>query len=206
MPIEFTLVYRGPLHARGANAEERQGIRDYFHPQLQILAHKSPEFGDWATREELPRGVRSGDVVDIRRPIEVTPFYIWEVAGYEFVPLVTYVHGLACEIDIEWFRRESPGSITSGGGDLDNRLKSLIDGLRMPMSEHELGGMRPGEKSRRRYCLLDDDRRITRIGVETHELLEEPTVGERPSGVELFIKVRVYSALLMNMNYPFQGR
>src|ERR1700687_818328 len=98
-----------------------------------------PEFGDWATRDVLPRGFRNGEVVDLERPIEVTPFYVWEVGGYEFVPLVTWAHGLACELHVGWFRREDPSSITSGGGDLDNRLKSLIEAARHGQPQPSIG-------------------------------------------------------------------
>ena len=119
---------------------------------------------------------------------------------------MTSVHALACELDILWLKREAPGTILQSGGDLDNRLKSLIDGLRMPMSQAELGGRTPNQNERRRYVLLDDDRRITRFHVDTRELLELPKPGDRPSGVELIINVRVYSAESLNMNLLFQGR
>lgn len=102
---------------------------------------------------------------------------------------MSYVHDLTCELEIEWFRREAPGRVI-GGGDLDNRLKTLLDGLRMPLNESELGGATSGEKPFR-LCLLDDDKRVRAFSVRTYELLDEERPGDRSSGVELFIHVTI---------------
>ena len=136
----------------------------------------------------MPRGALAGGRVDLPRPFEV-PFYIWDAGEFAWTPLVSYDHDLTCELEIEWFRREAPGGIV-GGGDLDNRLKTLLDGLRMPMTETEAGGAR-SEGSPRRLCLLDDDKRVRAFSVRTYELLDEPRANEGRAAVELFIHVTI---------------
>ena len=71
-------------------------------------------------------------------------------------------------------RTDKPGSlIKSGSGDIDNRLKTLFDALRMPKSKDELGRYAgvPGLDEDPFYCLLEDDKFITRLVVETDMLL-----------------------------------
>ena len=40
--------------------------------------------------------------------------------------------------EIFMLRPEVPGAIITQGGDIDNRLKTLFDALRMPQNENEL--------------------------------------------------------------------
>ena len=77
-----------------------------------------------------------------------------------------------------------------GGGDLDNRLKILFDGLRVPHEPTEVPKSSDGEKGKRIYCLLDDDALITRFTVRTYELLSDAG-GVRGADVELLIHVTV---------------
>jgi len=188
MPVEFSLVYRGPLHANGS-ARERMDIREQFHPQLRALCQKpTSQFRD-ALPDNLPLVKWVGGVYDMPRPIEIA-FYRWAVGDFEFTPLISHVHDLACGLEIEWFRHEAPGAVI-GGGDLDNRLKTLIDGLRMPREVQELAGATTGEGNRRRFSLLDDDRQISRFSVRTYELLGEAPSGHRSSEIEAVIHVTV---------------
>src|SRR5471030_2477981 len=118
--MQFHLTYAGELLAEptnrrpGARADLKQAIRKAFHPQLRSVwnTHRfTPE-----TRDDLAN--------------RFTRF------GYRFVPLATKALTLHCSLDILLLRPEGPGVIYAG--DLDNRLKTLIDGLRMP-SELEVG-------------------------------------------------------------------
>jgi hypothetical protein len=96
------------------------------------------------------------------------------------------------ELDIVMLRPEPSGAIVTGGGDIDNRLKTLLDALRMPGNVDELpdhlGKSEASENPAQRFlCLLEDDRLVTGISVRTHELLEP---GMRPPAVVLIIHVR----------------
>lgn len=62
----------------------------------------------------------------------------YERAGQPFIPLVTEELGLRCKLDILFLRPENPGSLFVRG-DLDNRLKTLFDGLRIANDKQELG-------------------------------------------------------------------
>jgi hypothetical protein len=75
--------------------------------------------------------------------------------GFSFVPLITQDEGLACAIDILFLRPEAPGSIiTKGGGDIDNRIKTLFDALRIPQECSEVEGLSPGPNEVPFFCLL----------------------------------------------------
>ena len=52
--------------------------------------------------------------------------------GNRFVPLVSKAGGFTCSLDILFLRRDDPEGPIESGGDIDNRLKVLLDGLRMP--------------------------------------------------------------------------
>jgi hypothetical protein len=57
------------------------------------------------------------------------------------VPFVRKTGGLTkCALDILFLRRDNPGNLIASGGDIDNRLKVLFDGLRMPEPMSDLGG------------------------------------------------------------------
>jgi hypothetical protein len=92
-------------------------------------------------------------------------------------------------LDITWLRREEAGKIVDGG-DIDNRLKTLFDGLRMPHNGNEIASP-PATDNERRYCLLEDDKLITKLSVSTHQLLEPMQPGEEPQDVDLLLHVAV---------------
>jgi hypothetical protein len=53
--------------------------------------------------------------------------------GFNFVPLVTHDMDLLCGLDILFLRPDKPGDVL-WAGDIDNRIKALIDALRIPKS------------------------------------------------------------------------
>ncbi len=102
-----------------------------------------------------------------------------------------------------FLRSEKPGDIIRNGGDLDNRLKTLFDALRMPLDETELKGICPSKPNERVYCLLEDDSLITKVSVSTHQLLEPVEEGEEESDIELIMHVTVQSTYPMIGNLGF---
>jgi len=78
------------------------------------------------------------------------------------------------------------------GGDLDNRLKNLLDGLRMPEREDDLKGCEPGT-GKPFYCLLEDDALITKLSVSTYQLLEPSVEPGDQHDVDLILNVTVHS-------------
>lgn len=65
--------------------------------------------------------------------------------GFRFVPLVHSGVNLVCGLDVLFLRRDNPGALIRSGGDIDNRIKVLLDALKMPKDGSELGTAIPGE-------------------------------------------------------------
>lgn len=117
--------------------------------------------------------------------------------GFRFVPLVTQELTLACSIEILFLRPDSPGGAVINSGDLDNRLKTLFDALRVPSPGEMNPKLTPQDDEDPFYCLLEDDRLITKVSVET-DLLLQPVGNKRnqydPNDARLIITVRLRPA------------
>jgi hypothetical protein len=111
--------------------------------------------------------------------------------GGRFVPLVSEAGGFTCALDILFLRRDNPGHIVSSGGDIDNRMKVLFDGLKMPSTTGELGGMALEPDENPFFCLLEDDSLITSVSITTDRLLTPQDSGDKIHNVELVIHVTV---------------
>jgi hypothetical protein len=193
--MEFDLKYRGALPAvSGANrqVQAKHAIRRSLHEQLRVFWHRDPRFSS-VDPGQVQRGERKQGHFDVQRPIGPAPadwFFYHEVRGVKFVPLITHVREAQCRLAIHLWRRQRPGEIVSGDGDLDNRLKTLLDALRMPHTDDQLPlGVPLGDSPF--LCLLDDDDLITKVSIETSGLLIPPQVGDGDDYVELDIAVEV---------------
>jgi hypothetical protein len=121
-----------------------------------------------------------------------------ERGGWHFVPVVRKSLQLVCELDILFLRNDAPGSIVRSGGDLDNRIKTLFDGLRMP-TEDEMKGASPGFDPF--YCLLENDDLISSFAVRTDRLLTDPN--RSADRVLLVIEVKLTAIRLTAQNVGF---
>lgn len=116
--------------------------------------------------------------------------------GYRFVPLVRDGIALLCSLDILFLRRDIPGSAIQAG-DIDNRIKTLIDTLRRPRTDNEMPPgtePRPGEDDPF-FCLLDDDKHVSHFAVETDTLLDpitEQDADSRKVKVIVTVELRPY--------------
>ncbi len=114
----------------------------------------------------------------------------YERGGILFVPLINELFGLVCTLDILFLRRDKPGAIVTKGGDIDNRVKTLIDALRVPKHADEMRGS-PDAVSPL-FCLMADDALITELSVVTDRLLTPASDSAHPdSDVHLIIRVAV---------------
>jgi hypothetical protein len=172
--VDFTLKYRGELR-RGVNSTElKQHIRESFHTQLQQIwaGHNVLSRID---RSLLPSPVKSEhDKYDLPRPLQPVStedlsafLFRFRIGSAVFVPLVTFPMEAHCYLSVRLGRPARPGSILFGSGDIDNRLKILLDSLRMPQVEQEL----PAGPDTEMFCLLADDNLVTRLSVTTYRLL-----------------------------------
>jgi hypothetical protein len=115
----------------------------------------------------------------------------WNRQGYNFVPLVTADFCLRCSVDVLFLRPGAPGQVV-GSGDLDSRLKSLFDSLRLPIRGEDVGNEIPSDDENPFFCLLEDDKLITEVKVTTDTLLLLPDHREsKENDVFLVITVRL---------------
>jgi hypothetical protein len=169
--MEFCLFYQGELPSNG-NKRDKHRIRQDFAPQLMKLWQQEPLAGLWQKRQE--DGAAPNTLIKL-------------IDSSAFVPLVTSELHLHAALSIDLVRPGAPGSLVQAG-DIDNRLKTLFDALRMPNETNELvsGEDDPHEPL---HCLLEDDRLITRVDVASHQLLIDDGVND----VILLIHVAVKS-------------
>ena len=188
MKVQFHLIYQGPLKSdsgQGGTAKQKHDIRRCFHQQLREL---------WSVHPYL-RGMNARRA---RQP--ALPSFVDRIAhenakfGYQFVPLVSEQGGTSCSLDILFLRRDGPGSLVASGGDIDNRIKILLDSMRMPNVASEVANAQPLSGESPFFCLMSDDKLITGINVRTDRLLLERPAGAGPrpgADVTLVIGVTV---------------
>jgi hypothetical protein len=193
--MQFRLLYSGQLLGAGRSdtrASLKHKIRLELHPQLKRLWATNTSLSDlaqiWAKRwikahpgaahQELRPHLAQGEGENWkseelamlgRRWIAEK----WARQGRGYIPLVTEEMGVRCSLDILFLRPEEPGLIIKGG-DLDNRMKTLFDSLRVPNNLAEAGGEKGKEGDEPIYCLLEDDRLISEIRIVTDHLLMLP--------------------------------
>lgn len=171
--VDFRLYYRGLLKSNGG-ASHKQDIRRCFHRQLEELWQHEPLRGQPSLLEDAP-GPGNESVLQ-------------PVGGYTFAPLVTSRLMLYANLHITMLRPEEPGGIIGAGGDIDNRLKTLLDALRCPTNPEETGSPVPEAGAPSPFfCLLEDDRLVRKVSVETDRLLDAAD----PREVVLVIRVEV---------------
>src|SRR3989454_630550 len=123
-----------------------------------------------------------------------------QVGGFVCVPLVSEVVNLTAELDILFLRPQRPGAIIGSAGDIDNRLKTLFDGLRLPLPGEIAPDEAPGAEEDPLYCLLEDDVLVTRLAVTTDQLLDGP---DHPGEVVLVIHVLLKEGSGPRRFWPF---
>lgn len=219
--MRFRLTYDGPLKAtqqeafdgqRNRLAEHKHSIRRHFHRQLEQLWGTNRFLRDNKVRvydgnvepDAVFGGYVRSDECEIISLREAVARNYLEV-GYRFVPLVREQLSLLCSLDILFLRNDYPGGIISAG-DLDNRIKTLIDTLRMPRHANELrGNETPGDGEDPFFCLLEDDKAVTRLVVETDTLLE-PKIGleedvSRHVKLVINVEIKPYDVRMANLNF-----
>ena len=182
--MEFYLKYDGPLKSN-AGAEDKHRIREYFYPQVKKLWDIKP-------LNHL-KGVflTSGNELSVLK----------EIDGVVFAPLVSSVLKFICQLDITILWYEEPGVISTCGGDIDNRLKTLFDALQCP----DINQLKPFKESfagkQPFFCLLENDKLITSVNIKTHTLLRS----ENKTDVSVLIHVVVKATELMIKTIGLSG-
>jgi hypothetical protein len=183
--MQFRLTYEGQLlaHRDGAVLPQRSlhvhRIRKKFCQQLKKLWAEHPVLNN-KEFEKMPK-LGSGMISTIQQN------------GFLWLPIVQHANGLRCALNVLMLRDGVPGQALS---DVDNRLKTIFDALRMAKDEFELGKdtkekQQPSDGETPFYVLLEDDSLITQVSVTTDMLLQPVVDVKRDEAVRLVIDVTV---------------
>jgi hypothetical protein len=146
-------------------------IREQLHPQLAQL---------WKLE---PLHSASGELLTPESNMSV----LTSRGGQCFAYIVGDTTGLRAELDILLLRPRHPRTPIVVGGDIDNRIKTLLDGLRCPASDQEVDPTgRPSSPNDPTFVLLQDDRLVSRLNIETDRWLADD---RSPDDVRLVIRV-----------------
>lgn len=219
--MDFRLIYKGPLPAEAASgdrakgkrigrAKEKQIVRKQFHKQLRELWKQHPDLREQSESKFVvmttPHNMVSYPGPGVRQIMPAVgnlrthpdaKTWVEHIAdshqgcGGRFVPLVSKAGGFTCSLEILFLRRDNPGHLIASGGDIDNRIKVLFDGLRMPNTVAELGGIPLEQDEDPFFCLLEDDNLITSVSVTTDRLLIPQDSNEKLHDVHLIIHATV---------------
>lgn len=171
--MRLRLTYDGPIFSysksdRGMDekrAKHKQELRKRFHPQLKRWWEVNPFLRTTDALVPTPKGATWKD--------HLANCYARN--GYNFVPLVDSQIFLVCSLHILFLRVGGPGQVIDNG-DLDNRIKTVIDGLTMPINAAQLGPYAtPDDDEKPFFVLLQDDKLVSHLAVETDTLLEPTT-------------------------------
>ncbi|MEP7154736.1 MAG: hypothetical protein ABI905_03115 [Betaproteobacteria bacterium] len=191
--MEFRLTYSGLMMGNG-NGDHKHGIRRKFHQQLKRLWQIYPHL---KSRHDAIYRELYGE-----RPFAQVLGENFSRNGFNFVPLVNNFHAPSgilpvVSVDVLFLRSGRPGHIFKSA-DIDARLKTLFDALQMPQSGQEIGNNAPAEDEKPFYVLLQDDRYIGNVSVNTDTLLQ-PTYEAGVAGhdnthdTRLIIAVKIQS-------------
>lgn len=150
----FTLYYHGILKSKG-KPKDKHRLREQFNPQLKALWSQDPllNFRSFYQCDDINNSIAR------------------KIKGFTFVPLICKSLSIVARMHITILRPESPGSIIVQGGDIDNRLKTLLDSLKIPSEPNDLPpNVLPEPSEPFFFCLLDDDNLITDLSVSTKRL------------------------------------
>jgi hypothetical protein len=177
--MEFTLHYRGPLKAasqKKKRKDHKHCLRKQFHKQLKEL-WKLPQLSEFQNALLVPEP----DALESRTLLR-------RVGQYHFAPLISSYFDLVASLEIVMLRPEPEGRIFVRSGDIDNRLKTLLDALKVPNETAALPDNVPPSSDETFFCLLEDDSLITNVDIQTAHWLEPDA--QDSDEVVLLLRVR----------------
>lgn len=214
--MKFTLHYEGELPASGnkSKPEDVWRIRNELHPQLADLWTSHPTLSR-LNATKVPRDSRVVTFMATGGTARNMPVSLGGIqlgqnevekvctpiahGNNGYIPLVRQSLGLACDLDIVFLRKGDPGATISQGGDLDNRIKTLFDGLRMPASTEAPNPASGTPVADPLYCLLESDTLIHDFAVRPDRLLNRPNGSEKEVKLVIGVTVKVLNVMIANM-------
>lgn len=180
--MRFRLIYKGYLPGSGRKAAHKHPIRFQIQNQVKTLWDYRPFKSqlDWKRRGEPEEAV--AERFNIER------------LGIQWRPLINNHFKMTADLDILLLEPFVYDGTKVNRADIDNKIKTLIDGLRIPDKRVKL----PPE-IRQRYCeaqpfhcLLEDDSLISNFSVSTDRLLDPEA--EDSTLVIINVKARSYGS------------
>jgi hypothetical protein len=165
------LIYHGPLPSESGSETRKKTkneIRRVLHLQLKQFWEEVTNDTGFMAFAPNP-GIQAS-----RNPSEIAEGHkLLNRNGniYRFAPLIGKRFALARSLDILFLRRDNPGGVVKHGGDVDNRIKVLLDALRMPQNSLDLPEDAPREGEDPFFCLMEDDQFVTKLCITTDRLL-----------------------------------
>lgn len=199
--MEFHLVYDGnllkPSQQGRKRVWEKHAIRGFFSHQLKRLWEVHPALKSYAART-----VEIDDKGN-RYPYPGKPFLDhladWHKVGdLRIIPITTEANGLVCSLDVLLLLPEFHGVMKDG--DIDNRLKTLVDALKKPKPDNIRKESGDDPDPNPMYCLLEDDEQITGLSIKTDRLLY-PMSGSQDDAIAI---VRVTTAQVDPFGSPWE--
>lgn len=203
--MEFRLTYEGILYGASRSntrAKHKHEVRKVFHKQLRRLMEQHPAFERYH-----PQKVEENTVSQAARENREREYNSviskFSRCCYKFFPLATREFSLMCSVRILFLRPDTPGGAIRSG-DIDNRMKTIFDALRLPNSVEELGGYAlPGADEEPFFCLLEDDSLISHAEIETDTLLQPTGAEWNANDARLIVTVRLspYRVTFQNIGF-----
>ena len=200
--MELTLRYSGLLTSNG-DKNEKHRIRKELHPQIETLWKRDTRLSDkYSDLLDLQTPSLAGNKFEVPRPLKRNKDFWWRhpLNGWNFIPLFTRIHEAHCELSVRIYRKTESRGVLFEGGDIDNRLKTFLDALTVPMrpdqSPNEAASENPNDWPPL-MCLMDDDRSVTKLTVQSIRMLTEPppSVRDTTNYVELDVDVIITPVL-----------
>lgn len=220
--MKFTLTYDGPLRSSGNKPknDDKWAIRKALHPQLDALWRTHPALHEvWDNRHFPKYGGAPFAQTHHLHPGPINPFQRMNIAaprnanrdeliidlcepiekhGCWFQPLIRESFALHCGLKISFLRQELPGKVYQGG-DMDGRIKTLLDALTMPQHVEQV--LEPGDQSKPIQCLLEDDSMVSGLAVESERLLTDGNQSRDYVRLTIEVDVRVRQATIYNHSF-----
>lgn len=115
-----------------------------------------------------------------------------QVGPFSFLPLITCGCGKVVELDVILLSHFEPQNrVAYQTGDVDNKLKAIMDGLRMAQNKNEIRSEEVHEGEELFYTLLEDDALVSQVNIRHDRLLFNLEEEENKKDTFTLIKVRI---------------
>lgn len=184
--MKFSLNYYGPIKSAG-DAKSKHSIRMQLHNQMKSIC-TSPPFDHVlkSTNEEHEEG-------------KSKPLYK-NYGTKRFNFLVSEYLKTVVDLEIFLLLPQKVGAIVTNGGDIDNRIKTLFDALRIPASNSEIPSSDSFEYgSDGMYCLLEDDKLIEKVTISAYQ--DHSATDDQQVKAIIIVNTRITAGLWGNLNF-----